>query len=112
MLRQSRCTSAPCTSTEQALGPDHPDVAYPLNNLAILYKEQGKYAEAEPLYQRALRIREQTLGPDHPRWLSAEQSWRTSTKTRASMPRRAVIPARLRIWEQALGPDHPQVAIR
>ncbi len=40
------------------------EVAYPLLNLAILYYEQGKYAEAEPLYQRSLRIREQTLGPE------------------------------------------------
>jgi tetratricopeptide (TPR) repeat protein len=41
-------------------------MAYPLNGLAVLYYEQGKYAEAEPLYQRALHIREQALGPDHP----------------------------------------------
>lgn len=27
---------------------------------------QEKYAEAEPLYERALAIREKTLGPDHP----------------------------------------------
>ena len=27
---------------------------------------QGKYEEAEPLYQRALAIREHTLPPDHP----------------------------------------------
>ena len=41
-------------------------MAFPLYNLAALYYEQGKYAEAESLYQRALRIREQALGPDHP----------------------------------------------
>ncbi|HWZ19718.1 MAG TPA: FxSxx-COOH system tetratricopeptide repeat protein, partial [Ktedonobacteraceae bacterium] len=52
---------------EQALGPDHPEVAYLLYNLAVLYKDQGKDVEAEPLYQRALHIWEQTLGPDHPR---------------------------------------------
>lgn len=27
---------------------------------------QGKYAAAEPLYERAHGIREKTLGPDHP----------------------------------------------
>jgi tetratricopeptide (TPR) repeat protein len=32
----------------------------------LLYKRQGRYAEAEPLYQRALAICEKTLGPDHP----------------------------------------------
>ena len=51
---------------EKALGPDHPDVAKALNNLAVLYQKQGRYAEAEPLYKRALAIREKALGPDHP----------------------------------------------
>jgi tetratricopeptide (TPR) repeat protein len=34
--------------------------------LASLYKSQGKYKEAEPLYQQALNIFEQQLGIDHP----------------------------------------------
>jgi tetratricopeptide (TPR) repeat protein len=37
-----------------------------LNNLALVYKAQGKYAEAEPLYKQALVIVERTLGKDHP----------------------------------------------
>ena len=32
-----------------------------------LYYAQGRYAEAQPLYERALAICEQALGPDHPR---------------------------------------------
>ncbi len=48
------------------LGPDHPDTATTLNNLALLYSDQGKYAQAEPLYQRALAIYEQAFDPDHP----------------------------------------------
>jgi tetratricopeptide (TPR) repeat protein len=28
--------------------------------------DQGQYAKAEPLYQRALAIREKALGPEHP----------------------------------------------
>lgn len=52
---------------ENALGPDHPDVARALNNLGVLYMELGRYAEAEPLLTRALAIREIELGPDHPR---------------------------------------------
>ena len=42
------------------------DVAKSLNNLVALYKTQGQYAQAEPLYKRSLAIREQSLGPDHP----------------------------------------------
>ena len=51
---------------EKALGPDHPDLAIDLNNLALLYDTQGRYAEAEALYQRSLTIREKALGPEHP----------------------------------------------
>ena len=32
---------------EQALGPDHPDVAQSLNRLAMLYDNQGQYALEE-----------------------------------------------------------------
>ncbi len=37
-----------------------------LAGLGNLYWNEGRYAEAEPLYQRALRIGEKTLGPEHP----------------------------------------------
>jgi tetratricopeptide (TPR) repeat protein len=41
-------------------------VATSLNNLALVYQAQGRYADAEPLYERALAIKEEALGPDHP----------------------------------------------
>jgi tetratricopeptide (TPR) repeat protein len=50
----------------ERLGPDHPDVAQSLNNIALLYHARGRYAEAEPLYQRSLAIWEKSLGPRHP----------------------------------------------
>ncbi len=37
-----------------------------LNGLAKLYRVQGHYAEAEPLFKRSLAIWEGALGPDHP----------------------------------------------
>ncbi len=48
------------------LGEDHPDTANSYNNLAYNLEAQGKYADAEPLYQRTLVIVEKTLGPEHP----------------------------------------------
>jgi CHAT domain-containing protein len=51
---------------EKALGRDHPHVAGSLNNLAELYESQGRYADAEPLFQRSLAISEKALGRDHP----------------------------------------------
>jgi hypothetical protein len=32
----------------------------------LLYDDQDRYEQAEPLYLRALAIREKALGPDHP----------------------------------------------
>ena len=55
---------------EKAFEPDHPLVAYPLNNLAVLYFWQGKYEKAEPLYKRSLSINEKALGPDHPNMIT------------------------------------------
>jgi tetratricopeptide (TPR) repeat protein len=37
-----------------------------LNNLARLYEAQGRYAEAETIYERSLAMMEKTLGPEHP----------------------------------------------
>ncbi len=39
-------------------GDNYPNVTENLNNLAKLYQSQGRYAEAEPLYQQALDIAE------------------------------------------------------
>ena len=50
----------------ERFGPQDPRLATSLNNLAVLYGTQGKYAEAEPLQKRALAINEKALGPDHP----------------------------------------------
>jgi tetratricopeptide (TPR) repeat protein len=51
---------------EQAVGPDDPNIATSLNDLAGLYREQARYGEAELLYQRALALRERALGPNNP----------------------------------------------
>ncbi len=48
------------------MGPAHPYVARSLNNLADLYRMQGRYAEAVPLYRRALEIVRKALEPAHP----------------------------------------------
>jgi Flp pilus assembly protein TadD len=42
----------------KALPEGHPDIATSLNNLAALYRSQGRYTEAEPLYREAVEILE------------------------------------------------------
>ena len=50
----------------EEFGPEDPRLASSLNILAELYRAQDRYTEAEPLYKRALAIREKALGPEHP----------------------------------------------
>ena len=58
---------------EKSFGPDHPDVATDLNNLALLLQATNRLAEAEPLMRRALAIDEKSFGPDHPEVASRPQ---------------------------------------
>ena len=50
----------------EKFGPEDPRMATSLKNLAAVYSSQGRDAEAEPLYTRALAIGEKVLGPEHP----------------------------------------------
>ena len=52
--------------TRDRLGDDHRAVATSMNNLAGLYRSQGRYGEAEPLYLRAISVVYQRLGKNHP----------------------------------------------
>ena len=77
-----------------------------LNNLAGLYQTQGRYAEAEPLYKRALAIYEKALGPDHPRSAPGSTIWPSSTAPRGATPRPSRCTSARSPSEKALGPDH------
>ena len=49
---------------EEALGPKHTSTLDTVNNLGILYTDQGKLAEAEAMYTRALEGYVEVLGPE------------------------------------------------
>ena len=51
---------------QQALGPQHPDVASSYNNLANIVRAQGNLRQAKEYHELALAIREKTLGLQHP----------------------------------------------
>src|SRR5262249_27427266 len=80
-------------------------------NLGVLYLDQGKLDQAEPLLRRALAIREEALGAGHPDvatslealgWLSARQG-----KVAEAEP---LLQRAISTYEAALGGDHPDVA--
>src|SRR5207248_418665 len=70
--------------------------------------DHAHYREAEPLYQRALRIREQQLGPEHPDVAASLHNlailYHQQGKYREAEP---LYQRALRIREQQLGPEHP-----
>ena len=51
---------------EASFGPEHPNVAIDLNNLAQLLQATNRLAEAEPLMRRALEIDEASLSSPWP----------------------------------------------
>ncbi len=96
---------------EEARGPEHPDTATSLNNLARLLYDQGDYAGARPLYERTLAIWEKARGPEHPdtaRSLSNLASLLSAQGDYAGA--RPLLERALAIWEKELGPEHPVTA--
>ncbi|CAN0158366.1 unnamed protein product [Ectocarpus sp. 13 AM-2016] len=82
-------------------------VATMLNSRALFLDKQGKHAEAEPLYIRAI----DTLAPDHPDfpvWLGNRASL-LEKRGNDSKANRLFLRA-IKIGEKTLGSDHPQLA--
>jgi tetratricopeptide (TPR) repeat protein len=87
------------------------DAAWLLTRAGIYLRRQGRYADALPLHQRALKIEADALGPDHPNVATDNNDigWALSGLGRAA----EALPYHeraLRIREAALGPDHSDVA--
>jgi len=69
---------------EKALGPDHPDTAHSLNDLASLLRTQGELPHARPLLERALTIREKALVPEHPDTAITLATWPLCCRPKAN----------------------------
>ena len=98
-------------SVERAFGPDHLYVAIPLETLALIYKEQGRYAEATPLAERSLALME-TVVPDHRHVATMldflGDLYQAQGQDAAAEP---LYKRALAIRERALAADHPQAGV-
>ncbi len=95
----------------QLLGPEDPQVAANLNNLAELYRAQGQYEKAEPLYHWALEIGEKALGSEHPNVADSLNNLALLYYTQGQYAKAESLYERaLAIREKALSPEHPAVA--
>jgi tetratricopeptide (TPR) repeat protein len=50
---------------EKALGAEHTSTLHTVNGLGVLFRDQGKLAEAERMFQQALQGFEKALGAEH-----------------------------------------------
>ncbi len=98
---------------ELSFGPDHPNVATRLNNLAVLLRDTKRFEEAEPLLRRALAIHEKSFGPDHPSVATGLSNLAGVLRaTNRSHDAELLLRRALAIDEKSVGPDHPDVANR
>jgi len=51
---------------KRVLGEDHPDLLISMDNLALTYRNQGRWKEAEELQMQVLQTRKRLLGEEHP----------------------------------------------
>jgi tetratricopeptide (TPR) repeat protein len=92
-------------------GADHPYYAVALNKLGIVFHAQGKYTDAEGLFERALTIREKALGANHRDVGRTLNNLANVYRDQGNygeaegLYKRALV-----IREQALGASHPDVA--
>ncbi|MGA8171455.1 MAG: tetratricopeptide repeat protein [Methylocystis sp.] len=97
---------------EASYGPDHPNVAIRLNNLARLLQDTNRIKEAEPLMRRALAIDEASYGPDHPNVaIDLNNLARLLKSTNRIKEAEPLMRRALTMDEASYGPDHPSVAI-
>jgi tetratricopeptide (TPR) repeat protein len=82
-----------------------------LGQAGTYLRSLGRFAEALPLYERALRIEEAVLGPDHTDVASAlNEVGRVLSDLGRAAEALPLQERALRIDEAALGPNHPSVA--
>jgi non-specific serine/threonine protein kinase/serine/threonine-protein kinase len=86
-------------------------LAVTLSGVGALYWSQARYDEAEPVLQRARRLYEDVLGPDHPSVANILSSLAVVHWARGEYAEAEPLLERsLEIRERTLGPDHPETA--
>ncbi|PVH67512.1 HET-domain-containing protein [Cadophora sp. DSE1049] len=96
------------TSTlSTAWGPDHTSTLSTVNNLGLLYADQGKLAEAEQMYQRALQGKEKAWGSEHTSTLDTVHNLGILYKNQGKLVEAEQMYQRaLQGYEKAWGPEH------
>lgn len=76
---------------QRKLGEEHPRTLVTANALAMMYKVQGRYTEAEVLYLRSLAISQRTFGDTHPFTLATMRSLASLYSTQGRLAEAALL---------------------
>jgi tetratricopeptide (TPR) repeat protein len=97
--------------TETADAATNSKCADLLDRAGLYLHRRAVYSEARRLYERALAIREKTLGPDHPDTATSLYYLGSLLQEQGDFAgARPLYERALAIHEKALGPDHPATA--
>lgn len=91
---------------------EDPEALSAVEAMAALYRDDANYDEAEPLYERALRIRETFFGPRSAEVIGGLDNlafcYFGNKKYEKAEP---LYKRLLEVWDTTAGPDHPMIAL-
>jgi tetratricopeptide (TPR) repeat protein len=101
-----------CATLIEACGFEFEEAARLLDQGGYYLYERARFSDTEPLYQRALAIRERVQGPDHPGVAMTLNNLAELYREQGKFAKVEPLCQRaLAIRERVLGPDHPDVAM-
>uniref|UniRef100_A0A0D2YHA7 Prion-inhibition and propagation HeLo domain-containing protein n=1 Tax=Fusarium oxysporum (strain Fo5176) TaxID=660025 RepID=A0A0D2YHA7_FUSOF len=93
---------------EEVLGDKHPDTIWSMAELAMIYREQSRYAETEQIQLKVLALRQEVLGDKHPDtiWSRAELATTYREQGRYNEAEKMSVKV-LALQQEVLGETHP-----
>ncbi len=96
----------------KTLGPDNLEALTTVNDLALVYRDEGKIALAAELDERVLAARRRLLGPDHPHTIISMNNLAGVYKIQNRLPEaEALQVAAMETARRTIGPEHPRTLI-
>jgi serine/threonine protein kinase len=99
-------------SARRDRGPEHADTLAALHDLGALLWDQGRPAEAEPLFRQGLETKCRALGPDHAETRFARRALAALLRDQGKAAEaEGLLRHCLDDCRRALGPDHPDTLV-
>ncbi len=100
------------TDLEEHYPDDKAGIAGAAQNLAVLYRTEGKNDEAEALYQRSLKLIKEIAGVQHPAYANVLQNLSVLMREEKKYDEAETLGKQsLEIWTQTLGENNPTVGM-